>query len=364
MIHSLVSLCKSLEATLSTTSELMAKLRPKFTLVGSVSEGTRLGLANELDLTVKFHGWPEGCFGVDGGPFALKRTEATPDWMSDYLDSSGFFLYNKFKYDFLKAVEMALSEVEMPESDTSDHLRLVTTNEEFQAGKTKCSADCSERLDKCREGLFQQCKHCAVAVSQTKVGPCLQFEYGDDNGIVYCSVDLIPMFNVKEMKAVELARIVVEGMLERRPAGWLKAIMGYAKHDKFLRTLSEEVGITTIETVGLKTMNSEAGPNFFVRPGQVIGPEKFTEAAAKSMFLTIKWLSKLTGADLNMYWVKKELRAFGTTGGGYGWSWMLLCKDTFRRELEDIIDYERWRENPDLCIIPLKQSTEAETKPQ
>ena len=128
-----------------------------------------------------------------------------------------------------------------------------------------------------------------------------------------------------------------------------------------MMSLSEEVGITTVETVSLKTMNCEAEANFFVRPGQVIGPEKFTEAAAKSMFLHIKWLSKLTKAELNMYWVKKELRAFGTTGGGYGWSWMLLCKDTFRRELEDIIDYEEWKKNPNLSNIPLKQPIESET---
>ena len=232
MIHPLVSICKSLEVTLPTTSELMAQLRPKFTLVGSVSEGTRLGLANELDLTVKFHGWPEGCFCVEGGPFALKRTEATPEWMAEYLDSAGSFLYNKFKFDFLKAVEKALGEVEMPNSDTSERLRLVTTNEDFRDGKTQCSSDCRKRLEKCHKGLFQQCKYCAVAVSQTKVGPCLQFEYADESDVVYCSVDLIPMFNIRQMEAVELARIAVGGMLKRRPAGWFKAIMGYAKHDK------------------------------------------------------------------------------------------------------------------------------------
>ena len=40
------------------------------------------------------------------------------------------------------------------------------------------------------------------------------------------------MFNIRQMEAVELARIAVGGMLKRRPAGWFKAIMGYAKHDK------------------------------------------------------------------------------------------------------------------------------------
>lgn len=35
----------------------MQKLKPSFTLVGSVPEHTRIGIANELDITIDFGGW-------------------------------------------------------------------------------------------------------------------------------------------------------------------------------------------------------------------------------------------------------------------------------------------------------------------
>ena len=38
-------------------SELMRRLKPSFTLVGSVPENTRIGIANELDITIDFQGW-------------------------------------------------------------------------------------------------------------------------------------------------------------------------------------------------------------------------------------------------------------------------------------------------------------------
>ena len=61
-----------------------------------------------------------------------------------------------------------------------------------------------DALAKEEEGLFRQCKYCAVVVSQTKVGVCLQFEYDTEFGPAYLSVDLIPLFNIIEMKAIKL----------------------------------------------------------------------------------------------------------------------------------------------------------------
>ena len=51
MIHDLVRLAKHLEFQIARASSTMALLRPRFVLVGSVAEGTRIGLGNELDLT-------------------------------------------------------------------------------------------------------------------------------------------------------------------------------------------------------------------------------------------------------------------------------------------------------------------------
>ena len=80
-------------------------------------------------------------------------------------------------------------------------------------------------------GLFVQCAACAVTVSQTKMGACLQFEWSDAK--VYCSVDLVPTFKVEAVKAVGLARIVNVAMLaEDHPSSWFNYLRGYAKGDR------------------------------------------------------------------------------------------------------------------------------------
>ena len=59
MIHDLVTFSKALEVYLVNTTETMQLLKPKFTLVGSIPEGTRIGIGNELDITIDFEGWKD-----------------------------------------------------------------------------------------------------------------------------------------------------------------------------------------------------------------------------------------------------------------------------------------------------------------
>ena len=351
MMNSLINFCQSLEVELSKSSDLMSYLKPKFSIVGSIAEGTRLGLANELDLTMSFEGWPDGTFCVRDNPYFLRKTEKTPQWMDPYFDSSGCFLFNNFKYDLLKAIEQASSKIKLP-----PNLKVVTKNKDFQKGLTKCKDGCSKRLSMSAKEMFKQCKHCAVFISQTKVGACIQLEYNFNAlGTVYCSVDLIPMFKIKEMAAMELSRIGNKAMLAPdHPWGWFKYLMGVVRHDRVTQELADEININTIKTVSLKTMNCNAGRNYYVRPGQVLGPEKFFEEEAKESYIVIKLITKLLEADLNMYWVKKELRTFAryhTAGNIFS----VLSKGKFKTLLEDKIDFEKWNKSKSSYKIPLKR---------
>ena len=55
--YDLFNFAKKLETELCCVSDLMRRLKPSFTLVGSVPEHTRIGIANELDITIDFRGW-------------------------------------------------------------------------------------------------------------------------------------------------------------------------------------------------------------------------------------------------------------------------------------------------------------------
>ena len=54
------------------------QLAPDLILVGSIAEGTRVKLANELDFLIRFEGWPEPAFEFKGeDPFHLYRSGKT-----------------------------------------------------------------------------------------------------------------------------------------------------------------------------------------------------------------------------------------------------------------------------------------------
>ena len=50
----MISISKLLQKMLIVNSDLMKKLQPKFVLVGSAQEGTRIGIGNEIDMTMHF----------------------------------------------------------------------------------------------------------------------------------------------------------------------------------------------------------------------------------------------------------------------------------------------------------------------
>ena len=70
----------------SSPSKLLQALKPKMTVVGSVAEGTRLVLGNEMDLLMEF---PElkGAFEIrNDDPFHLYSTSKTPSFLKQSKD--------------------------------------------------------------------------------------------------------------------------------------------------------------------------------------------------------------------------------------------------------------------------------------
>ena len=79
IIKDLIRFAKELESRLqqdSVSNALMHRLRPQLTLVGSVAEKTRIGLASEIDLGMTFRGWSGGSppFRVGEDPYSLRRS--------------------------------------------------------------------------------------------------------------------------------------------------------------------------------------------------------------------------------------------------------------------------------------------------
>ena len=175
---------------------MMQFLRPSFTLVGSVAEGTRIGLGSELDLTVRFLGLEDVPFKfrVDD-PFHLYEGGESPECLSWYFEDSKFQLH-RFKQDVLDLVDSSLMSI-FDRGDNPPRLSIKQPNRHSEATLRDTALIVSE--GKSIYGLIpgsnMQRANCMVLTSQSKLGICLQFlwtsAYGEE---AYCSVDLIPVF--------------------------------------------------------------------------------------------------------------------------------------------------------------------------
>lgn len=279
---------------------------PFFELVGSMAEGTRIGLANELDMGLKFGSWYNDIpFKVDGDPFSLKKSKTAPKIMEPFYKGTEF-QFHKFIHYLLNAVETAISDI-FEERRNPPNLKCVTTNSDWNEGRTPCEGNCKKNL---RTQNFEQCNKCAVTVSQTKSGVVLQFEWewhDTETESIYCSIDLIPIFPIEPIPAIKLARFINEFMLsDDPPNGWLNFLFKYVKEYKIIQELAQ-YKVSDVTSVGLKTMNFEEGKNHHIKPAQEFTKAKFSSERMREIYSYIKFLKKVLNIDLSSYWVKKEL---------------------------------------------------------
>ena len=287
---------------------VLRDFHPFFELVGSMAEGTRIGLANELDLGLKFGAWYENIpFKVDGDPFSLKKSKTSPIIMEAFYNGNEF-QFHKFIHYLLNAVETAIISI-FEAKRNPPNLKCVTTNTNWNEGRTTCEGNCKKNL---RTHNFEQCNKCAVTVSQTKSGVALQFEWewhehDTSTESIYCSIDLIPIFPIEPIPAMKLARFINEFMLcDDPPIGWLNFLFKYVKEYKIVQELYQ-YKVSDVTSVGLKTMNFEEGKNHHIKPAQEFTEAKFSSERMRQIYSYIKFVKKVLNLDLSSYWVKKEL---------------------------------------------------------
>ena len=81
IIQDVIRFFKKVEDKLQTHSPLFQRLKPRFILMGSVPEGTRIGVGNEMDICVQFQGLPPLHVNVKD-PFHVYEPEFLPHWMT------------------------------------------------------------------------------------------------------------------------------------------------------------------------------------------------------------------------------------------------------------------------------------------
>lgn len=105
--------------------------------------------------------------------FLSVRSEQCPEWMTSYFDAMGKFEYHRFMSDLLEAIDKATEAIfgGGQAIKNSGYLTRITTNKNYSCKKCR-------RLNSGarKPSLFTQCRDCIVAISQTKMGACVQFQ--------------------------------------------------------------------------------------------------------------------------------------------------------------------------------------------
>lgn len=277
-MHDLISFLQRVETKLRCSQSVFRMLQPRFTLMGSVPEGTRLGIANEMDIMIEFEGLAGTPFGLKlEDPYHLYFNDSL--WMRKYFDSKGHFLLDKFKRDFLKETDMAVSEVLQ---ECSTRLFAFKNNHGYKVHECQeCLVNLEGRAE--QSSLYKQCKNCKVLTSQNKVGICLQLGWSYEGAkyrnylgwheieafTIYTSVDLIPVFPTQPIPLRAFVRATNRAMLDvGHPDEWYEYLVKYLSTDKILKGLGTDDERVT--KVLLKLMNCQEERNYMVKTGQIL----------------------------------------------------------------------------------------------
>ena len=385
MYHALIDFLAILERKLNQGD--MSELQPKFVLVGSAREGTRIGLANEMDVLVKFRKFEsvkEAPFRVQGAFSLAKADTESASAMDEYFCGSKFN-FHKFKEFMLDAVRKSV--IHLFENKSRDNnttgfdvpmeLDLIIKNKDWIKSECFKSGTCKEL--KMKTGvLFTHCedKKCQTSVCQTKPGIALQLKWtppfknwrGDSEGRkpIYTSIDLIPVFDIEPIGVLQLARTVNTQMFSSEEVwGWLSYLTSYFKHYKEIK--GDE---GTIRRVVLKTMNSMQGNNYYVRPSLPYIEEIFKNEKTKKIYSYIKYLKRVLDLDISSYFIKNELRkeqyqtimksCITDEAKTFQWDLALvtiLFQTDFKSKLEGKIDIEKSAKNGYICLHETKLPT-------
>ena len=277
--------------------------------MGSVAEGTRLNIANEMDICMEFQGLNSTPFMINqDDPYHIYKTETFPEWMQEYFDLNGYFILHRFKLQLLEAVNSVAGDIIVG----NKRLRAYKLNKQYNWKKCK----------KCRNNnlnLFMQCEICRLMTAQTKVGICLQFAW-EHKGFtyyegtkqerkfkLYTSVDLVPIFPISPTNIRQFVKATNKAMLNKsHPEEWYEVLKKYLSTDKILQGLGVETEY--VSRVLLKLMNCQKENNYMVKAGQHLSVEKFQSERLKKIFCTIKVVKKSLGVEsIDNYLLKRIL---------------------------------------------------------
>ena len=259
--------------------------------IGSLVEGTRVGLVDEADCFIKLEKWEADHFElVENSSTKYGVTEAGKTVLPpQFVDEEGHLNYFNFLEALLTDLSRFFQEETLPEG--------ITANANF----CMCN-NC--RKEEGPMGHLKHCETCLPAVTFTKAGPC---SIMDDEGTVI-SIDLIPMIPCKSPDPIKMFNKVTSSLIKANLPNWLPYLKKFVRSDGLLAEVlgsppSNEDGFTA-----MKLLHAESDQdNYILRPGQKLAMDELKEPKLKTSYCYHKALKTIMTLDLSSFSLKKVL---------------------------------------------------------
>ncbi len=275
----------------------MASLRPRFALIGSIAEGTKLRPANELDVTCYLMPDVDDKYKFDiENAFTLKKTNSSKYHPMEQFITCGKLNYEEFFISFLNAVHGSLDVLK-------ESAIFKETNFELGWANKFCK-NCKEIAKEAPT----HCKDCLFPVTHTKMGACLILK--KKNGQVL-TIDLIPTLPIASgttANPLELHSMVTSDLFQFKPPSWKAYLKDHLVKDRILPdTFEEQIEGSGVNMIAMKRVHYGKTNNFVVRPAQrmkvffKVHPEK------KQVYCYLKYLKQAFCVNISSYFIKKVL---------------------------------------------------------
>ena len=316
MIQALLTASYLLNQDFLKRDGLLSRLHPKFYLIGSVPEGTRLFKASEIDVTVQFESQQheEHALQVDKsnacevivprGNLLQAFSWARPS------DGHRVFCYSEFMRFFLEEVKISLARIHQSGDE----------GEIKWPDKLHCRLDwepcmsCHAESDKARNSVYSpqtHCQSCFPAVTHTKLGACLVFLWGKER--LPLTMDLIPVLSIEDGGSgiLGLFDCTIKTLLEKKPVNWVRHIKAIVERDRLLpealgQNVDESEARGALQNLPIKLLNYEPDMNYIIRPWQAMQVKEFERhARLREVYIHAKAAKEFLGIKVQSYLLKK-----------------------------------------------------------
>ena len=299
-IHDLLLLCQRIENQMK-KKPLMSKLKPKFYLIGSVAEGTRLVCGSEADLTLQFEGLHVFIVGKDATTIHVFDHDDLL-LLHDYIKEENIFDYPKFLNFFLYDLHNALKVL--------SNMKQIPSSFKVNLDHVFCDK-CYYTSEKKQFTIYKamiHCKDCHPTICHTKLGACLVLPWNFENSKWIMTADLIPVFKVKGNTLGHFNK-VIRTLVENNPPGWIEYIEKMFERDIIQPEAFSMQSTEICESfVGLKLLNYGDDSNFIIQPAQEMEVQDFqTNEILHEAYIHLKALNTVLDVGVKSYMLKKIL---------------------------------------------------------